>query len=149
MIILTYSSAFTNQHWRLLMFNCKSGDIAVITWDEPPVFSNVGKLVRVSGPADYELDHGLNWLITPIDFACGHLFIDDRDDGVVKRSVPGTQDVRHPDEWMMPIENPDHAHEEQEFAPKMKAASRQKIVETALSIAGIPVLPATDLQVMN
>ena len=114
------------------MFNCKPGDIAVITWDEALVFSNVGKLVRVDGPSGYDSHYGLTWLITPVDYACGHLFIDLWDDGVVKRSIPGTICVRHPDEWMLPLKDTDNSCEEfiQEIITEAGQIMRDKEVIT-------------------
>ena len=84
-------------------FNCKPGDIAVITWEEEPVFSNVGKLVKVGLDAGYEPRYGLQWFIQPVDYAENHLFIDGRDNDVIKVWEPGDYGIYHPDEWMRPL----------------------------------------------
>lgn len=94
------------------MFHCKPGDIAVITWDEALVFSNVGKLVRVCHDAGYEPRYGLKWFIKPLDYADNHLFIDERDNGLVKRRGPDDHDIEHPDEWLRPLRGAEDSFEE-------------------------------------
>ena len=94
------------------MFNCKPGDIAVITWDEAPVFSNVGKLVRVCAQSGYEPGFGLLWFIRPINHSDNHLFIDGWDNGVVKLRLPDDHHINHPDAWLRPLKEIDNACEE-------------------------------------
>ena len=94
------------------MFNCKRGDIAVITWDEAPVFSNIGKLVRVVLDAGYEPGFGLLWFIKPINYSDNHLFIDGRDNGIVKLRLPSDNDINHPDAWLRPLKDTDNSFEE-------------------------------------
>ncbi len=89
------------------MSNCKEGDIAVITWDEEPVFSNIGLLVNVSCPCREDPKLGLLWQITPVNYEAGHLFIDGRAGNAVKANRPGEDDIWHPDAWMRPITDPD------------------------------------------
>jgi hypothetical protein len=90
--------------------NCKPGDIAIITWDDEPVLSNVGKLVLVEGPLGNLFDYGPAWHITPLTTDDGYLFIDVLGTGeVVKLWRSGEEGIRHPDAWMRPLQNP---HEE-------------------------------------
>ena len=94
------------------MLNCRNGDIAVITWDEAPVFSNIGILIEVSGPPVYDAEYGVIWQITPVNYADGHLFIDGRSGYAVTVNRPGEDDIWHPDAWMRPIEGPDESYSE-------------------------------------
>jgi hypothetical protein len=88
--------------------NCKPGDIAIITWDEEPVFSNIGKLVLVEGPLTYCIEYGQSWYVTPVNYGDGYLFIDMLKNGaVVKLWHPWENGLIHPDGWMRPLENPD------------------------------------------
>ena len=96
------------------MNNCKSGDIAVITWDEERVFTNIGMLVRVDGPPSHDRQLGLTWFITPVDHADGYLFIDGWSGYTVKLWEPGDNYIRHPDAWLRPLENPDSSPEDME-----------------------------------
>jgi len=109
-----FSDALINVHWSVHMYNCKSGDIAILTWDEEPVFSNVGKLVRVDGSPRHVQEYGLVWLITPVNYADGHLFIEGWDNDIVKHRYVGDDNIWHPDAWMRPLENPDESSEEME-----------------------------------
>ena len=110
--------------------NCKPGDIAIITWDDEPVFSNVGKLVLVEGPYTCCIEYGGRaWDITPLNYGDGFLFVDVLGTGeVVKLWNPSEDGIRHPDEWMRPLENPDELHEEieQEVNFMMDTTSRMK-----------------------
>jgi len=136
------------------MYNCKSGDIAVITWDEEPVFSNIGKLVRVDGPPCHDLEFGLTWFITPIDYADGYLFIEEREDGTetVKVWEPSDEDIGHPDAWLRPLENPDKSQEEmeQEVTTKTgrpteeKTRERQAVIAKASADRGISMASEYD-----
>ena len=94
------------------MLNCKPGDIAVITWDEEPVFSNVGKLVRVCPLGGHHTQNGWTWKIQPLDTNSGHLFIDNWDDGKIKMNKPDDNGTDHPDSWLRPLEDPDNATDE-------------------------------------
>ena len=114
------------------MYNCKSGDIAVITWDEASVFSNIGKLVRVDGPLGYDPCYGLTWLITPIDQAGDYFFIEEQEDNAVKKWKLNDDNIRHSDAWMRPLENTDDSFEEfiQEIVREAGQIKRHKEVIT-------------------
>ena len=93
------------------MCNCKPGDIAMITWDESPLISNVGNLVRVSGPPGHDPIFGVTWQIEPVDFTVVHLFIDGWHDDEIRRIEPGDTGITHPDKWLRPVKGVDeHFH---------------------------------------
>lgn len=89
-----------------MKLNCKPGDLAIVTWDEPGCVMNVGRLVRVHGPLDTDPAHGPTWLIVPVrrtrwQYVC-------QTDGTVQRTTVRLKDgIEHPDRWLIPI-RPDH-----------------------------------------
>lgn len=99
--------------------SCKPGDLAIITREEPGCEANIGRLVRVSGPMDYDVTrpNEPTWLITPVTLEPwlyltlgGELcFADYQQDG-----------IEHPDSWMMPLpaeEHEERTHEADEVTP--------------------------------
>ena len=115
------------------MFNCKPGDIAVITWDEALVFSNVGKLVKVGLDAGYDPRYGLKWFIEPVNYADNYLFIDGRADDAIKVCKPGDYGIEHPDEWMRPLNGAQDSCEEfiQKIIKEAQKSDRQQELMTA------------------
>ena len=111
------SNASRYLHRGVGMCNCKPGDVAMITWDEEPVISNIGSLVHVNGPSSCDPVLGLTWEIEPVDFSVGHLFIDGCHNDEIRRIEPGDRGIRHPDMWLRPVEGveehfqSDHAEE--------------------------------------
>ena len=94
------------------MNNCEAGDIAVITWDEAPVFSNVGKLVWVIEPGLDDPKWGTCWYIMPVDYEDDHLFIEETEEERIKPNHPGQLGIKHPDAWLLPIRVTEKRREE-------------------------------------
>lgn len=80
---------------------CRPGDLAVIIRDEPGYEDNIGRIVRVHGPARLCEELGLTWLIVPLsEHPYGvRRYSGKRADLVVKLGHV----VEHPDAWMEPI----------------------------------------------
>lgn len=80
---------------------CKPGDLAVIMYDAPQCTANVGRVVRLSGPAEYDRTGRLTWLIQPVatEPYLIHSFTDDSV-RVMEFQEPG---IEHPDDWMQPV----------------------------------------------
>ena len=45
---------------------CKPGDLAIIMYDVPQCAANIGRVVEISGPAEYDRHGRLTWLIQPV-----------------------------------------------------------------------------------
>ncbi len=81
---------------------CKPGDLAIIIRDEPCCEDNVGRIVRVCGPMDFDvtLDFEPTWLIFPVTLE-PWLYI--ALDGELRFAEFEQDGIEHPDSWMMPI----------------------------------------------
>ena len=79
---------------------CKPGDLAIIIRDTSKCDSNIGCLVRVSGPAEINQRGQLAWLIQPDTY---RPYIIEEYGGAVYVMEPGDNNIEHPDEWMLPI----------------------------------------------
>ncbi len=91
---------------------CKPGDLAIIMYDVPQCASNIGRVVEIGGPAEYNRDGRLTWLIQPVTPE-PYLIHTRHDDTVrvMKYPEPG---IEHPDEWMTPVRQqsaPAHSEE--------------------------------------
>ncbi len=83
-------------------FRCKSGDLALVLYDEPCCSENIGKVVEVRGPIQRNSRLKLMcWLIKPINRHLWHC---------VRRSgehyttyVTWTRQLEHPDSWLLPL----------------------------------------------
>ena len=83
-------------------FRCKSGDLALVLYDEPCCSENIGKVVEVRGPVQRNSRLKLMcWLIKPINRQLWHC---------VRRSgehytayVTWTRQLEHPDAWLLPL----------------------------------------------
>lgn len=83
------------------MNNCKAGDLAVITHDVESCAGNIGKIVKVGGPAARNKDGQITWLIRPAD---GKPYMLCNGSGEFVRMMrPDDWDIEHPDKWMMPL----------------------------------------------
>ena len=80
---------------------CKPGDLAIIMYYVPQCAANIGRVVRISGPAKYDRTGRLTWLIQPVTTepylihnSCGDSV------RVMAFQEPG---IEHPDDWMQPV----------------------------------------------
>lgn len=84
------------------MTNCKAGDLAVITHDVGSCTGNIGKFVKVSGPAARNREGQITWLIRP---ANGEPYmINDASGKFVRMMRADDWNIEHPDEWMKPAD---------------------------------------------
>lgn len=102
---------------------CKEGDLALVIHDEESCKANIGKLVRVAGPVEY--NERLNqycWLIEPVH---GELWWCVSVKGVpYQRVVTFASEAEHPDGWLLPIDpnlwDLDEANEENSLQEPQK-----------------------------
>lgn len=116
-------------------YRCKSGDLALVLYDEPCCSENIGKVVEVRGPVQRNSWLKLMcWLIKPINRQLWHC---------VRRTgehytayVTWTRQLEHPDAWLLPL-RPDAGGESIEEALE-KARSigvgHRKVLELGLSV---------------
>jgi len=97
---------------------CKPGDLAIIMYDVPQCAANIGRVVEISGPAEYDRHGRLTWLIQPVTPE-PYLINTYHDDSVRVMGYP-EPGIEHPDEWMLPIgaESADEAVERKEDTPE-------------------------------
>lgn len=84
-----------------MTLRCKPGDLAIVVYDIPECASNIGRVVMVRGPLQYNVLYKLqSWLIKPVRAA--HWKVDYR--GLIRsHRVFWSSNVEHPDAWMVPI----------------------------------------------
>jgi hypothetical protein len=82
---------------------CKPGDLAIIMYDVPQCMTNIGRVVEISGPAEYDRHGRLTWLIQPVT-ADPYLIHNSQDDSVTVMGYP-EPGIEHPDEWMQPVQH--------------------------------------------
>jgi hypothetical protein len=80
---------------------CKPGGLAIIMYDVPQCASNIGRVVEISGPAEYDRNGRLTWLIQPVTPE-PYLINTSHDDSVQVMGYP-EPGIQHPDEWMTPV----------------------------------------------
>lgn len=81
---------------------CKDKDIALVLYDLPECLGNVGKLVRISGPAEYNRSYRLRcWLIEPLGNETW--WVEWGQGDFRFQSVRFSDRVEHPDRWLLPI----------------------------------------------
>ena len=85
-----------------MSMNCRPGDVAIVIHDEPICVANIGRIVRIEGPLEFnEYYNRPCWLVYPISddpfyCLCGV--------GVARGRVITEADcIDHPDAWLMPI----------------------------------------------
>ena len=97
---------------------CKPGDLAIIMYDVPQCAANIGRVVEISGPAEYNRDGRLTWLIRPV--TPDPYLIHTRHDGTVRVMKYPEPGIEHPDEWMSPVHQrsaPDRAEAGRVMSP--------------------------------
>jgi hypothetical protein len=82
---------------------CKPGDLAIIMYDVPQCMTNIGRVVEISGPAEYDRHGRLTWLIQPVTPE-PYLIHTSHDDTVRVMGYP-EPGIEHPDEWMQPVQS--------------------------------------------
>lgn len=80
---------------------CRPGDLAIITRDEPGYQENIGRIVEVHGPARQDLDSGTTWLIVPVTRQPYAIMT--RNGKLYSVEIKVSDEIEHPDAWMMPI----------------------------------------------
>ena len=97
---------------------CKPGDLAIIMYDVPQCAANIGRVVEISGPAEYDRNGRLTWLIQPVT-AEPYLISTYEEDSVRVMEYP-EPGIEHPDEWMQPVQSrsaSDRAEESRTLRP--------------------------------
>lgn len=105
-----------------MKLRCKDGDIAIITWDYHDCLENIGRLVEVRQPLDFE-DGVAYWRIQPITPELYALH--ERDNTLVRESVTWASCVQHPDNWMIPIQSDDEYTSLEELEQLLQTASAE------------------------
>jgi hypothetical protein len=86
-----------------MKLRCKSGDLALVIHDEDICQQNIGKLVRVAGPLDYNRRlKRVCWLIEPVKaepWQCVTPKVQH-----YQRIVTFANNMEHPDSWLLPID---------------------------------------------
>jgi hypothetical protein len=80
---------------------CKSGDFAVVIYDTFSCADNIGRIVRVRGPIEYNWTfRKYCWLIRPVN---REPYCIDRRSGTHRKLVRWADNVEHPDAWLLPL----------------------------------------------
>ena len=90
-----------------MTLRCKLGDLAVIVGEYPGCEDNIGRIVKVRGPAEVtEQSCGLlSWVIRPISRAkMINLYIPGT---LISEHVTWQKGIRMPDCWLIPIRPPE------------------------------------------
>jgi hypothetical protein len=86
-----------------MKLRCKSGDLALVTHDEDMCRQNIGKLVRVAGPIEYNRRLKKQcWLIEPVKaelWQCVTTKVMH-----YQKIVTFASNLEHPDDWLLPID---------------------------------------------
>jgi hypothetical protein len=99
---------------------CKPGDLAIIMYDVPQCTANIGRVVEISSPAEYDRHGRLTWLIQPVTPE-PYLINTNHDDSVRVMGYP-EPGIQHPDEWMTPVQQrsaPDRTAEIRALRPSI------------------------------
>lgn len=86
-----------------MILRCKSGDLALVVYDEPCCESNIGRAVEVAGPVQTSPRFRLRcWLIRPVGSSRRWRVV--RDGGPARTEIVAWKSqVEHPDAWLLPI----------------------------------------------
>ncbi len=80
---------------------CKPGDLAIITREDPGCEANIGRVVRVRGPIKIYGDVGATWLIASTTPEPWIYRVTDSNELHTDSTMP--DDIEHPDAWMVPL----------------------------------------------
>ena len=81
---------------------CRDGDIALVIKDSPICIANLGRLVRVRGPARVVIKtQMMGWRIKPLHRS--RWSIEDHDDVFTRELVNWDSCIFHEDAWLLPI----------------------------------------------
>lgn len=80
---------------------CRPGDLAIITRDEPGYEENIGRIVEVHGPGRQDSVMGTTWLIVPV--TSQPYAIRTKYGKLYDVEIKVSDEIEHPDSWMMPI----------------------------------------------
>jgi len=89
-----------------MVLRCRDGDLAVIVGEFPGCEINIGRIVKVRGPAHFSEQCGeqLCWVIRPISRKkMVNLYIPDI---LISERVNWKSNIKHPDCWLIPIRPP-------------------------------------------
>jgi len=88
-----------------MKLRCRAGDLALVIHDEPSCKANIGRVVRLEGPAAYSSYYARYcWLIFPVD---DRPWLVMRDYGATKVRIGPNDLIDHPDPWLMPLRTVD------------------------------------------
>lgn len=81
---------------------CRDGDLALVVQDEDVGVANIGKLVRVKGPMNFNQQlRRVCWLIEPVK---AEMWSWTTTAGVLKTGIVAfATNVEHPDAWLSPL----------------------------------------------
>lgn len=80
---------------------CKPGELAIITNDVPSCTPNIGRIVEVCGPPEFNRVGQVTWIIMPVTDE--PYMVNDQDGHFVGFMDYQEIGIEHPDEWLMPI----------------------------------------------
>ena len=88
-----------------MKLRCRAGDLALVIHDEPSCKANIGRVVRLEGPAAYSSYYARYcWLIFPVD---DRPWLVMRDHGAARVRIGPNDLIDHPDPWLMPLRTVD------------------------------------------
>lgn len=90
---------------------CRPGDLAIIICDEPGYQENIGRIVEVHGPARQVPITGAAWLIVPVTRQ--PYAVKTKHGKLYDVEIKASDEIEHPDAWMMPIRGDELAGVEQ------------------------------------
>jgi len=112
---------------------CKSGDLAIIIYDTPECSSNIGRVVEVRGPVEFNSNYWINaqcWLIKPIHRALYKVEYEIMGKRVVVPKICYWKEpIEHPDAWMIPIRPTDGDLDVSEAQELIKSFMRNGIAD--------------------
>ncbi|MBM3151883.1 MAG: hypothetical protein FJ189_01805 [Gammaproteobacteria bacterium] len=85
---------------------CKDGDLALVIHDEPDCEANIGRMVEVRGPVNFNPRLELPcWLVKPV--TSEPYLVKETTEVVVGEVVGWASRVEHPDAWLLPLRPPE------------------------------------------
>lgn len=117
-----------------MKLRCKPGDLAIVIHDTPECATNIGRVVQVRGPLQFNPNYRHHcWLIKPV--RRGGWMVN-RNGRISSERATWNSLVEHPDAWMLPIrpEELDHyieqaARDLEQFLETLNTAPQKHITD--------------------
>ena len=85
-----------------LDLRCREGDLALIIREELGCEANIGRVVKVGGPYNFDPRRGPVWLIEPA-VAEPWPYLSAGGGYVITRPITFADRIEHPDAWLLPL----------------------------------------------